>query len=172
MAERLYQAVWRQLGAAIDMLDDAIAACPDALWRQRMWVEKPPHEDFSAAWYVTYHCLFWLDLHLHGGPEGFTPPAPFTLDELDPAGLMPERVYPRAELRAYLADIRARVKARIEGLTETEAERPRPFNWGTPTYAELLLYTMRHVQEHAGQLKMFLGQNGIASGRYVGVAGV
>jgi hypothetical protein len=31
------------------------------------------------------------------------------------------------------------------------------FSWGEVPYAELLLYTMRHVQEHAAQLHMFLG---------------
>jgi hypothetical protein len=27
--------LWRQLGAAIGMLEDAITACPDALWSDR-----------------------------------------------------------------------------------------------------------------------------------------
>jgi len=29
------------------------------------------------------------------------------------------------------------------------------------SYLELLLYSMRHVQEHAAQLSLFLGQHGI-----------
>ena len=29
------------------------------------------------------------------------------------------------------------------------------------SFLELLLYTMRHVQEHAAQLNMFLGQHAI-----------
>ena len=29
------------------------------------------------------------------------------------------------------------------------------------SFFELLLYTMRHVQEHAAQLSLFLGQHGI-----------
>ncbi len=29
------------------------------------------------------------------------------------------------------------------------------------SFLELLLYNMRHVQEHAAQLNMFLGQNAI-----------
>ena len=29
------------------------------------------------------------------------------------------------------------------------------------SYVELQLYTMRHVQEHAAQLSLFLGQHGV-----------
>jgi len=31
-----------------------------------------------------------------------------------------------------------------------------------PTFLELQLYSMRHVQEHAAQLGLFLGQNGVS----------
>jgi hypothetical protein len=56
----------------------------------------------DTSWYLAYHALFWLDLYLSGSEEGFTPPAPFTLDELDPAGLVPERPHTKDELHAYL----------------------------------------------------------------------
>jgi uncharacterized damage-inducible protein DinB len=37
-----------------------------------------------------------------------------------------------------------------------------PWTWRKPmSYLELLLYTMRHVQEHAAQLSLFLGRHGI-----------
>ena len=32
------------------------------------------------------------------------------------------------------------------------------FPWGELPFAELQLYSLRHVQEHAAQLRMFLGQ--------------
>jgi hypothetical protein len=73
--------VWRQFGAAIDMLHNAMLACPDEVWGDR---SRQPE-----FWYVAYHTLFWLDLYLTGRPEDFAPPPPFTLDELDPAGLSP-----------------------------------------------------------------------------------
>ena len=165
-----YEATWRQLGAAIDTLDENIAACPDELWGQRLWPEEPPHEDLSAAWYLAYHCIFWLDVHVHGGVEGFAPPPPYTLDEFDPAGVLPHRQYAQAEMRAYLADVRARVKAIIAELSEDAANRQCVFLWGTPTYAELLLYSMRHVQEHAAQLSLFLGQHRLASRGWVALA--
>ena len=29
--------IWQQFGAAIDMLDNALRACPDELWRDSLW---------------------------------------------------------------------------------------------------------------------------------------
>jgi hypothetical protein len=159
--------LWAQFGAAIDMLDNALAACPDVLWRQRLWQDPPDHPlppESAEFWYLAYHALFWLDLDLFGSAEGFAPPAPFTLEELDPAGVVPERPYTKEELRTYLAHLRQKCYTTLETLTDEQARRPVDFPWakGQPvTYVELQLYSMRHVQEHAAQLSLLLGQYGI-----------
>src|SRR5918998_3771476 len=97
--------LWQQFGASIDMLEDSLLACPDELWNDRS--QQP------EFWYLVYHTLFWLDLYLSGSAEGFTPPAPFTLDELDPAGLLPERPYTKDELHTYLEHSRRKCRATI-----------------------------------------------------------
>lgn len=38
------------------------------------------------------------------------------------------------------------------------AQRRCRFGWGEVSFAELLLYNMRHVQGHAAQLNLLLGQ--------------
>ena len=149
--------LWQQFGAAIDMLGNAVAACPDELWRVRLWDDAELPES-AAFWYIVYHTLFWLDLYLSGTVEGFAPPAPFTLDELDPAGLLPERPYSRDELQAYLAHGRQKCRATIDALTDEQAARRCKFPWGDVSFAGLLLDNMRHVQEHAAQLNLILGQ--------------
>ena len=30
-------ALWQQFGAAIDTLENALLACPDSLWNERLW---------------------------------------------------------------------------------------------------------------------------------------
>jgi hypothetical protein len=142
--------LWRQFGASIDMLENAVLACPEEIWGDR--------SQQTEVWYLVYHTLFWLDLYLSGSAEGFAPPAPFTLDELDPAGLMPERVYSKEELQTYLGHCRGKCRATIEALTEEGANESCAFNWGEVSFAELLLYNMRHVQHHAGQLNLILRQ--------------
>lgn len=141
--------IWRQFGASIDMLENALLACPDELWGERR--EGPPE-----FWYLIYHTLFWLDLYLHGSVEVFKPPAPFTLDELDPAGLMPERVYSKEELHEYLLLCRRKCRSTVESLTSERAGERCSFRWGEPSFAELLVYNMRHVQHHAAQLNLML----------------
>ena len=68
--------IWQQFGAAIDVLDNAVRACPDELWRDRLWEDTSRWPGFSQFWYVVYHALFWLDLYLTGAEEGFKPRPP------------------------------------------------------------------------------------------------
>lgn len=166
-----HTALWRQFGAAIDMLENALAACPASLWEERLWHERPDHPlppwfppEFSQFWYIAYHTLFWLDLYLSGSrEEDFTPPAPFIWTELNPAA-SPERPYTKDELLTYLAAMRRKCHATIFALTDERAHQTVSYLWTGEqgaSFLELQLYTMRHVQEHAAQLNLFLGQHGI-----------
>jgi hypothetical protein len=132
------------------MLENALLACPDEVWNDR--------SQRLEFWYVAYHTLFWLDLYLSGSVEGFAPPAPFALQELDPAGLLPERPYAKDELQTYLEHSRKKCRATIDALTDEKARQRCRFAWGEVSFLELLLYNMRHVQEHASQLSLILGQ--------------
>src|SRR4026207_1095928 len=159
--------VWSQFGASIDTLHDMLRACPDALWRERLWDTPSARPEYAEFWYLVYHALFWLDLYLTGAEEGFVPPAPFTLIEQDEEGPMPERPYTKDELQAYLAYCRQKCQATIEALTDETAQRRCSFGWGEVSFAELQLYSMRHVQEHASQLSLLLGQKGVSAPDWV-----
>ena len=161
------EVIWRQFGAAMDMFQNALRACPDELWSGRLWKEDGQDSDYSEFWYVAYHTLFWLDLYLSGSVEGFNPPAPFTLGELDPAGVLPDRVYSREELFQYLAYCREKGDWIFETLTDEKARRLCKFTWGEVVFAELQLYNMRHVQEHGAQLNLFIGQEQGSQSRWV-----
>jgi hypothetical protein len=138
------------------MLDNALRACPDELWRDRLWGDSSERPEYSQFWYRVYHTLFWLDLYLTGAEEGFAPPAPFTRIEMDED--LPERPYSKDELQVYLDYGRKKCQATIEALTDETAQRRCRFDWGEVSFVELQLYSMRHVQEHAAQLSLFLGQ--------------
>jgi hypothetical protein len=154
--------IWQQFGAAIDTLDDMLRACPGELWRERLWDHPSAPPEIAEFWYRVYHALFWLDLYLTGAEEGFVPPVPFTLIEQDEAGPVPERPYTKEELQAYLTHCRRRCQATIETMTDEAALRSCRFGWGEVSFAELLLYNMRHVQEIAAQLSLLLGQKGVS----------
>jgi hypothetical protein len=151
--------IWQQFGAAIDMLENAIVGSPGEVWGDR-----PGNHEF---WYLAYHTLFFLDYYMSESSEGFAPPAPFTLSELDPAGALPDRVYTKDELLTYLEHGRNKCKARIEGLTDQTAHQRCGFKRPGITVAELLLYKMRHVQHHAAQLNLILRQRIDSAPRWV-----
>jgi hypothetical protein len=155
--------VWRQFGAAIDMLENAVVACPDAVWGDRS--RRP------EFWYLVYHTLFFLDFYLADSESGFAPPAPFTLAELDPAGVLPDRVYTKRELRDYLDHGRAKCRAVIAALTDETARQRCGFERRDMSVAELLLYNLRHVQHHAAQLNLILRETTDSAPPWVSKAG-
>ncbi|MCB8953669.1 MAG: DinB family protein [Ardenticatenales bacterium] len=156
-----HEMLCRQFLITIDSLEDALRNCPDELWEKKLWTDEPEQwvaAGFSAFWYLGYHALFWLDLYLTGAEEGFMPPAPFDLVEMQANEVLP-RTYFRDELLDYLALCRRKCTETITTLSAEEARRLCRFPWGEITFAELQLYNMRHVQEHAAQLHLFLGQH-------------
>ncbi|MEO6229293.1 MAG: DinB family protein [Ferruginibacter sp.] len=147
MKNELNENLWKQFGASIDMLENAIAACPDEHW-----------DTGNRFWYIAYHTLFFLDYYLTMEPENFSPPAPFTLSEFEDT--MPEKVYSKNELLSYLQHCRIKCHQLITDLT-AEKLTARWINVsGSMNYPvfELLLYNMRHVQHHAAQLNLLLRQ--------------
>ncbi len=151
--------IWHQFGAAIDMLENAIDTCPENIWGNRI--------EHSEFWYIAFHTLFYLDLYLSKSDKGFIPPAPFTLDELDERGLLPDRIYTKQELLQYLAFGREKCRKTMASMTEEEAAETCEFSWLDLSMGELLLYNMRHVQHHAAQLNFILSRATGSAPRWV-----
>lgn len=154
MNDTVRDSIWRQFGAAIDTLDDAIRLCPDSLWTLALW-KDPEDAAFGQFWFLAYHTLRWLDVFLAGTQEGFVPPSPFLV------GRLPETPYSKDDVLAYLAVCRKKCRSMLETLNEERANQRCVFEWMEPNYLELQLYSMRHVQEHAAQLSLALGQQGV-----------
>jgi hypothetical protein len=163
MDTTLKTSIWQQFGAAIDMLDHALTVCPDELWTAQLWDDEE-NAMYGQFWFIAYHTLFWLDLFLTGSAEGFAPPAPFI------RGALPEQPYPKAAVSGYLKACRQKCQTAITELTDEKAYQICTFKWMEPTFLELQLYSMRHVQEHAAQLNLMLGQHGLAASDWVAKA--
>jgi len=140
------ETIWKQLGATIDMLENAIVMSPEEFWG------KP------QFWYKAYHTAFYLDYYLTVNPDEFTPPSPFTTSEFDPAGKMPERKYSKEEILSYLHASKKKLHNVMNNMSEETAMK----RWINPdrnySFFEMLIYNMRHVQHHTAQLNMLLRQ--------------
>jgi len=132
----------------------------------RVWGHKPDDASWLSLPLPNTGCL-WLQKQPPAGNlspseslEAFTPPAPFGLEEMDPAGVIPKRPYTKDELQTYLEHGREKCRKRIADMTDEKAHQH--FQVGgrriDVTAAELLLYVMRHVQHHAAQLNLILRQ--------------
>ena len=155
-------ALEHQFAAALDMLENAIRACPAAAWDD---ASLPVSQRF---WYLAYHTLFWLDFYLAEREAGFAPPSPYTLGELDPAGVYPERACSPPELLGYLAHGRDRLRGALASLNEARAAELCGFKAREMSVLELHLYNLRHVQHHAAQLNLLLRQHTNSAPGWVG----
>ncbi len=152
-------AIWSQFGASIDMLANVIAACPDDLW-----YDETGRPQFS---HLVFHTLFWLDRYLSGDSDDFRPPAPFTMEEMKPDGKKPEKPFNKAELLRYLDYARAKCRSVVTNLTDDKAWSRHRFGWGEASFAELLIYNLRHVQHGVGQLNLMLRQSDDIAAKWV-----
>jgi DinB superfamily len=148
MDDSLKAILWRQFGAAIDMMENSIAACPDSLWN-----------DGSQFWYIAYHTLFFLDYYLSEEPDKFHPPEPFTLAEFGAEGST-ERVYTKQELIKYIEFCREKCRKLISELNDENLEKRFINDRRNYSRLEILLYNMRHVQHHMAQLNLLIRQSG------------
>src|SRR5882757_5632895 len=109
MAPQLNTLIWQQFGAAIDMLENAVTACPD-----RLWAEEP------RFCQLAHHTLFFLVYYLSDDQpleSEYTPPPPFTKSEFE--DVPPVDYYHKDELLVYAGHGRERLRRQ---LTENKPE--------------------------------------------------
>ena len=138
------------MGAALNMLERAIAACPEELW------SRPSKE--MGFWFMAYHTLYYVDHDLTRVAEGFESPAfdvhRYESDQLDPPY---EHPYSESELLAYLQACRDKCRRTIENLRHDARDLLGCDRLESDGF-EVVLYHLRHVQHHVAQLNQLLRQ--------------
>lgn len=151
----LKESLWKQFGASINMLENAMILVPEAHWNTD-----------KRFFYQCYHCLIFLDYYLTIPVKNFSSQLPFRISETDEqvdgaiGDVIPERIYSKSELLHYLLSCREKCRHVIESLTEEKLEERWIEEDGDMDYAvlEILLYNLRHVQHHAAQVNLLLRQ--------------
>ncbi len=140
--------------AALEMLKETITRCPESIWNSP--------DDRMKFWNIAYHALFYTHLYLEDSEESFKPWHKH-IHEYQFLGQVPWEPhrppkigspYDRETVLEYLAFCQQVVGERI---TKVNLEAESGFSWLPFTRLELLIYTLRHLQQHTGELMERLG---------------
>lgn len=153
--------------AALAMLEQAVVRCPDELWDNE--------EDKGKFWHVAYHVLFYTHLYLQKTEHDFQPWARHRPDyeQMGPPPWAPDQQpeigepYPKADVLEYLAFCRKEVAIHT---AELNLDAPSGFEWLPFTKFELQIYSIRHLQQHVGELMERLGRRAGVDVDWVGKA--
>jgi len=170
--------LWKNFGAAIDMLTNIVVLCPDDLWNRD-----------PKVFYLAYHTVIFLDYYLTYPARDFRPELPYTLGDMDhlPPGavddVLPDRLYTKEEVVHYLSSIREKCRRAIltaseeklaaRWIDEDEVEMHGLCASLVTDYSvlEILFYNFRHVQHHVGQLNLLLRERAGVAANWISQAG-
>ena len=153
--------------ASLEMLKQAVAQCPDALWADP--------NDTAQFWHIAYHALFYTHLYLQDTDRAFTPWSRHRANYNYMGGQLPwpphtpieiGEPYDRESILEYLAVCQQEVRHRVPAL---DLAAQSGFDWLPFSKLELQLYTIRHLQQHTGELMERLGSRAGISVDWVGM---
>ncbi len=150
---KVKETIKSQYHAALEMLKQAVEACPEPLWSDARYE--------SPFWHVAYHALFYAHLYLQPTEKDFVPwekhqEGLASLASSEGEGYRGEW-YSKGDVLTYLALCRQQVEEQVAAL-DLEAESG--FYWLPFDKLELQFYNIRHIQQHTGELYERLGATG------------
>jgi hypothetical protein len=154
----MHAAIASQYQAALSMLETTIRRCPADLW-----IDPQAKDQF---WQLAYHALFFTHLYVQESEAAFQPWPKHRPDyeQLGPIRWDNNRLpqigapYTPEDVLEFLTFCRSEVEA---NLPRTDFAAPSGFAWLPFTKLELQIYTIRHVQQHTGELAARLSGRGI-----------
>lgn len=147
-----------QFNATLDMLAQTIEACPEDIWLD----DTAP----NRFWQVAFHALYYTHLYAQPTVADFEPWEHYRVEyeQLGPPPWEPDKVmaagspYTKDQVLAYLAFCRAELARRIPSL---DLAAPSGFSWLPFNKLEVQIYSIRHVQQHVGELSGRLLHDGV-----------
>jgi hypothetical protein len=154
MTDEFKLLIGNQFEAAFCTLGACVDRCPEANWCRPVGNLK-----FCQ---VAFHTLLFADVYL-GKDERSVRDQPFhrqhaavfaDYEELEDR--VPQAVYDKPFIRAYLGHCRAKARQAIAAETEQSLVHRPGFEGREFSRAELHVYSIRHIQHHAAQLSLRL----------------
>lgn len=143
-----------QFYATLGMLEQAVHKCPDSLW--------DASEDKTKFWHIAYHALFYTHLYLQTSENEFQPWSKHRVDYelMGPTPWPPHKApeigepYAKQDILEYIDYCRQEVDRTVANL---DLRASSGFSWLPMNKFELQIYTIRHLQQHTGELMERLG---------------
>ena len=135
--------------AALKTLGQSIESFDDESWAAE-------HID-GAVNRVVFHTLFFADLYLNRGENGFEEQSfhkenpDFFKDYEEKENRPPKNFYDRSKYRECLEFCIEKARAMLESETEATLKGESGFYWRKSSRTELHVYNTRHIQHHAAQ---------------------
>ncbi|SEW51564.1 hypothetical protein SAMN04488122_4319 [Chitinophaga arvensicola] len=163
MSNVIIATLCRNFLAAIDMAHQVLVLAPEEL------LEKD-----RRFFYMAYHSLIFLDYYLSDPVRDFHPKLSYTIHHADvlPAeavdDVLPDRIYTKDELLTFLRETRGKCETQFRQMTgekllerwitdnEVDMHGLCPPLVSHYSRLEILLYNLRHLQHHTGQLNLLL----------------
>ncbi len=133
----------RQYRAALQMMQQAIERCPEALWLASEGYACP-------YWRVVFHGLFFTHFYLQKDPDSMRRWAKHRGQLQDTCGPASTEPYTRAEMLEYLEFCRGILDAAVAALDLSSPDCGFP--WYKQGKLEHQLTNLRHLQHHVAQL--------------------
>jgi hypothetical protein len=154
-----------QYHASLEMMRQVVERCPDELW------DRPVNG--VSLWRIAYHALFYVHLYLQPTLADFAPWSRHRPDyemlaapPWDPTyDLKIGEPYRKQDLLDYIDDCHAQVDRIVPALDMAGASG---FDWLPFSKLELQLYSIRHLQQHIGELSERLGAHSAINIDWVG----
>ncbi len=162
------EAVNLELGAAFTMLENAIINADENLWNNT--------EDYHPFWSIAYHTIFFCHFYF----SDFNPNVANVEEEYQLPNYMLEwskhydfdlnvEVVPSKEiLLQFLKETREELKSRFFTDVKNQIDEMAT-SWSsgsTMPKGTMLLYVMRHIMQHVGQLNMLLRKAGLQTSEW------
>ncbi len=156
-----------ELGAAFEMLSNAIKNADDGVWDNQL--------DERRFWNIAYHTIYFCDIYLsdfdpdiENVEEQYRVPAylknwekAYDFDEIH------EPAIPKEVLQKFLEETRSKLRSRFaNGIVENQIGE-RATSWLKMSKGTVLLYNMRHIMQHIGHLNDILRKHGVATSRWL-----
>jgi len=151
---KITEVIVSQYLAALEMLKQTIVKCPEEIWNDPA--------DKNKFWQVAYHAIFYIHLYLQDSEITFEPWYKHR-EEYQFLGHVPwsshaaprlGEPYNKATVLEYLAFCQQQVRSRVPHI---DLEGMPGFYWLPFSNLELQIYSIRHAQQHTGELMERLG---------------